>query len=141
MESTYDYIIIDTENDEGILTQNAIIVSDLVIGISEPGKDSFVALHCLRSFVDDLNHDFDEQTQVVCVANKIDTRENDSNELLEELSLLPEYLGYLPRRTILMNEKSIFSLRIDSKNKAVIDHVETLFDQIKAKVDQLEEVA
>ena len=71
LESKYDYIIIDTENDEGILTENAIIVSDLVVGIAEASKDSVVALSSLREFVNDLNHDFEGNTQLAFVANKI----------------------------------------------------------------------
>jgi len=140
LESKYDYIIIDTENDEGILTQNAIIVSDLVVGLAEPSKDSFIALNSLRDFVNDLNHDFDGNTQLAFVANKINLAERASKDLLEDLSEFPEYVGYLPRRTILADETPLFSRKLNSSQMAVKEQVSELFEKVLALLEHDEEV-
>ena len=108
LEKMYDYVLIDTENDEGILTQNALIVSDLVVGIAEAGKDSFLALLNLKNFVSELNEDFQTNAQVTFVANKIHLKENASLELLETLVGFSGYVGYLPHRTVLAEDKALF---------------------------------
>jgi chromosome partitioning protein len=131
----YDYILIDTENDEGVLTQNAIIVSDLVIGLAEASKDSVSALSSLRAFVNDLNADFEEDTQLAFVANKINHTETASKELLKALKRFPDYLGYIPRRTALADEYSIFSSQSELKNKELLSQVETVFQAVVAKVE------
>ena len=134
LESKYDYIIIDTENDEGILTKNAIIVSDLVVGIAEASKDSVVALSSLREFVNDLNHDFEGNTQLAFVANKINLTEAASKELLEVLKDYPEYSGYLPRRTILADERSIYDQQLTREQDKIKRQVSHVFAKILAKV-------
>lgn len=127
----YDYIIVDTENDEGILTQNAIIVSDLVVGVSEASKDSFLALMDLKKFVKDLNDDFDSETKLAFVANKINLSENASKDLLEELSNYSEYLGYLPRRTKIADDKPI----VDSQDNTLKAQVKNIFEQIEREAE------
>ncbi|CAK1228577.1 ParA family protein [Fructobacillus evanidus] len=122
----YDYLIIDTENDEGILTQNALIVSDLVIGVAEASKDSFVALLDLKQFVSELNQDFDVQAKLTFVANKINLSENASKELLEELHHYQEYRGYLPRRTKLADDAPI----IECHDQGLINQLTRVFEEV-----------
>ncbi|SJZ45105.1 AAA domain-containing protein [Pilibacter termitis] len=136
LQSKYDYILIDTENDEGILTQNAIITSDLVVGIAEPHKDNVTALANLRSFVNDLNADFDMNTQLVFVANKINRSKDNSKELLKSLSKFTEYAGYLPDRTLIADDVAIFNKKVVSKKNAQdVEHVSELFEVIRKKVE------
>ena len=131
----YDYIIIDTENDEGILTLNAIIVSDVVIGVAEASKDSFLGLISLRKFVNDLNNEFEGNTELLFVANKI-SHDNPSKELLEDLAEYPEYVGYMPQRTILKDNKSIFS-STNYRDKIVANQMAELFADLKLKFDEV----
>ncbi|CUW04836.1 ParA [Leuconostoc inhae] len=126
--ASYDYVIVDTENDEDILTLNALLVSDIVVGVGEPSKDSFLALLSLQHFVKVLNEEFKATAQLVMVGNKINLSENNSKELLEDLSNYPEYIGYMPERTALANETSVFSN--DSHNKLVRKQLTNLFDKL-----------
>lgn len=130
----YDYIIIDTENDEGILTINALIVSDMVIGIAEPSKDAVKALVALKRFVGELNDDFSAQARLYFMANRVNFSENASRDFLDSLQGRNDYLGYLPRRTVLGDDVAIF------KNvhtpKQLLEQVGALFLTIKTKLDQ-----
>ncbi|TYC47991.1 ParA family protein [Weissella muntiaci] len=135
LADNYDYIIIDTENDEGILTLNAIVVSDVVIGVAEASKDSFLGLVSLRKFVTDLNKEFEGNTQLLFVANKI-SNDNPSKDLIEDLSEYEEYAGYMPQRTILKDNKSIFSSK-NYRDKAVANQMAELFAGLKAKFDEV----
>ncbi|GAK31323.1 hypothetical protein WOSG25_090200 [Weissella oryzae SG25] len=135
LTKTYDYIIIDTENDEGLLTLNAIIVSDIVIGVAEASKDSFLSLISLRKFVTDLNVEFNGDTKLIFVANKI-SNDNPSKELIEDLSEYEEYAGYMPQRTVLKDDKSIFSSK-NYRDKVVAKQMAELFAGLKVKFDEV----
>jgi chromosome partitioning protein len=133
LEAKYDYIVIDTENDEGLLTINALIVSDFVIGVAEPSKDSFLALLNLRRFITVLNDEFNWHAKLLLVANKINLSENASLELLQDLSEDNDYIGYLPQRTLLKENQSIFMMAAHGKTIGVLHQVTTLFDQLVAR--------
>lgn len=132
LSNQYDYVVIDTENDEGILTINALIVSDVVLGISEPGKDAVKALAALKCFVTELNDDFSSEARLLFVANRINFSENTSRDFLTSLEQRPEYIGYLPRRTAIGDDVSIFDKPTVSKNllRQVIDLFDTILDQL-----------
>lgn len=130
----YDYLIIDTENDEGILTINALIVSDVIIGIAEPSKDAVKALVALKRFVGELNDDFSHQARLYFVANRLNFSENASRDFLDSLKGRDEYLGYLPRRTVLGDDVSLF--QNPNTPKQLKEQVDTLFLTIKTQLDQ-----
>lgn len=137
LSENYDYILIDTENDEGILTQNALIVSDIVLSIAMPGVDDFSAALNLSTFVNELNIDFDTHTQVLLMANRIDKRANRSKELIQTLERFDNYIGYLPQLDILYEKQSIYSSDAARKNKAGFETVDTFFQNLVIKIQEI----
>ncbi|MDR0200274.1 MAG: ParA family protein [Streptococcaceae bacterium] len=135
LEKDYDYMVIDTENDEGILTVNALLVSDVVLGIAEASKDSVTALARLREFVDDINHDFESDIHLYFIGNKINLSEKASNDLLTALNNFDGYLGYLPRRTLLADDVTIFNSD-NPKAAETVAQVTEVFDKIKEKLEE-----
>lgn len=134
LSANYDYIIIDTENDEAILTINALIVSDVVLGIAEPSKDAVEALIKLKYFVNDLNSDFDSETKLFYLGNRINFSENMSKDFIEALEKKEEYLGYIPRRTLIGDDVAVFNNpKVDKKLKK---ELESLFIKIKNELDK-----
>jgi hypothetical protein len=93
------------------------------------------ALARLKEFVRELNDDFDSHLQLWFVANKINFSEKASNDLLVTLEDYPEYMGYLPRRTSLANETSIFTLP-KVQDTATFKQVSELFLKIKLQLDK-----
>ena len=134
LSSSYDYIIIDTENDEAILTINALIVSDVVLGIAEPSKDAVEALIKLKYFVNDLNNDFDSNAKIFYLGNRINFSESSSKEFLQALEKKSEYLGYIPRRTIIAGDVTVFDN--PKADKLLIKELEILFSKIKEELDK-----
>ena len=78
--------------------------------------------------------DFEENTQLAFVANKINLTEAASKELLEVLKDYPEYSGYLPRRTILADERSIYDQQLTREQDKIKRQVSHVFAKILAKV-------
>lgn len=134
LSNQYDYIIIDTENDEGILTINALIASDVIVGIAEPSKDAVKALASLKRFVTDLNDEFSVSSRLLFMANRVNFSENASRDFLESLEGRTEYVGYLPRRTVIGDDVTIF----DNPNtpKQLLDQLTNLFDKILNQLNQ-----
>ncbi|SFL28903.1 ParA family protein [Lactococcus garvieae] len=136
LEKAYDYLVIDTENDEGILTTNALLVSDCVVGVAEPSKDSVEALPNLREFVNDLNHDFETEIKLAFVANKIDLSENSSKDLIKAMEENGDYMGYLPRRTFLLDNEVVAHMKPTSANKQDLENIFSVFEALKAQLDE-----
>lgn len=134
LSKKYDYIVIDTENDEAILTINALIVSDVIVGVAEPSKDAVEALIKLKYFVNDLNNDFESKAKLFFLGNRINFSENSSKDFIEALEKKEEYLGYIPRRTIIGDDISIFNN--PKADKRLIQEVEDLFLKIKNELDK-----
>ena len=134
LNNNYDYIIIDTENDEAILTINAIIVSDVVLGVAEPSKDAVEALIKLKYFVNDLNSDFDSDSKLLYLGNRINFSENMSKDFIEAVEKKEEYIGYIPRRTVIGDDVAVFNNpKVDKNLKS---ELETLFEKIKSELDK-----
>ncbi|MBB5887622.1 ParA family protein [Lactovum miscens] len=136
LESEYDYLVIDTENDEGILTVNALIATDMVLGIAEASKDSVTALGRLKKFVSEINQDFERNITLKFVANKINFAETASKDLLDALESYPEYLGYLPRRTVLANDVALVNQPFNKVDDETYAIVIGLFETIKQELDK-----
>lgn len=134
LSEKYDYIVIDTENDEGILTINALIVSDIVVGIAEPSKDAVKALATLKYFVNDLNNDFEADARVFYIANRVNFSEKSSEELLNVLSTKEEYVGYIPRRTVIADDISVFENQKITKD--LKEHLIELFEKIRNELEE-----
>lgn len=134
LSNKYDYIVIDTENDEGILTQNALIVSDLIVAIAEPSKDAVSALIKLKYFVNDLSNDFKINPRLIYLGNRINFNENSSKDFIKALELKQEYLGYIPRRTVIGDDLSIYDNPKVDKNLLV--EVNNLFEKLKNELDK-----
>lgn len=140
LSKQYDYLLIDTENDEGILTINALIVSDLIVGIAEPSRDAVLALNQLRSLVNELKEDFHIHPWLFFLANRVNFSENASKEMLEAMQNQSEYLGYIPRRALLSHDETAFrqikkNQKLFYQQRELINELTILFSQIKQKLD------
>lgn len=149
LASRYDYIVIDTENDEGILTENSLIVSDVVVGITDTSMDGYEALLELRELVNDLNRDFDNEAEVLFIAGGISPgnhpkdQEKSTRELLEVLEPEKEYIGSFKRKTAMATTETMFeqaknSPRFASEHKEYISNLEKLFISVKEVLDNAE---
>lgn len=134
LSKNYDYIVVDTENDEGVLTINALIVSDVVLAPAEPSKDAVEGLIKLKYLVSELNNDFDLNTKLFYLGNRINFSENSSKHFIEALEKKDEYIGYIPRRTIIGDDISVFNN--PKADKELIKLLENLFSNIKIELDK-----
>ena len=145
----YDIIIIDTHPDFGIITKNAIAVSDVTLTPVAPGKDfsaegkANLELRLEAYRKEEIMRPSREsliQAESYFILNKISKSKKKSKELLEELKDDPSVLGQIP-------EKELFNQ--DTKDLTIIDMMEdpkmfkehrSFFVQLKKTLSSIFEV-
>ncbi|GET79742.1 ParA family protein [Streptococcus dysgalactiae] len=79
LDSQFDVVIIDTHNDESLLTANLIAVSDMVVGVTDPSTNGYRAWLGLKTFIEKIQSEAIEvvsrqsyvKTKPYLLANKI----------------------------------------------------------------------
>lgn len=155
MVGGYDYMIIDTHNDDSLLTSNFLAVSDIVLCVSEPSRNGYRAWIELKDTIDRLKKEIiDLMTNVSLVyttpfliANRVDHIGNSSKDFLEVVQEEPNYLGMIQKKELLakslLEDMSVFEQQDNMtekqkyKHEAFYTHITTLFDKIIKTVDEI----
>lgn len=151
LNSKYDYIFIDTHNDEGLLAQNAWVASDLVVGVSDPSSDGFAALLKLGTSIERLRSELIEirsgqsylEAKYYFIGNKIKHNTNSSKEFLQIISNHEKYLGFIPDKELVnisnLEKTPLVALAEDPSlyrdHKKFFDQVKEVFGTILEKLD------
>lgn len=150
----YDYVVIDTRNDSNIITNNMLVVSDLVLGVTDPSADGYEALINLQEHVRWLKDElFNLETgqsyvnaRVVFLGNKIAHNTSVSNNFKQVITEDPTFIGYLQERTA-FEEASLQRISLldlfdqekyqQSKYKEFKSQTYRLLERIKKCVDSI----
>lgn len=157
----YDYIVIDTHNDDSIITKNMLLASDLVLGLAIPDEFAPKGITDLLNFsqalrneinlVDD-NGDPYMTDNIWFVGNRV-TRKVAGKQFAKMINGDPEngiephplFLGYFHEReifnTAMLEHKTIFDIADRSLYQSdsfiqFFEDTKQLLDKIKDKLDQ-----
>ena len=144
LENKYDYVLIDTHNDESVLTRNFLVVADIVLGVSEPSRTGYRAWFKLQNTIASLKNKFSFMVaKPYIIANKVKFVANNlptsSRIFLESVENDDNYLGLIPDKELiassLLKNQGIFSLKeqdlkLAEKNKKFYQNIETIFEKI-----------
>lgn len=118
LEGKYDYILIDTHNDLGIFTDNAIAVSDYVLSIADIDEDAIEKLQTeethieklKKAFVNPMTNKSFVTAQLLKVGNKVQSNTRDSHMFKKAFEVMqendPTFLGYFEFRTLFAQAKT-----------------------------------
>lgn len=144
----YDYMIIDTHNDNSLITYNFLAVADIILGVSEPSRNGFRAWYELQETISDLKEAvIDPVTrksyisgEPYLIANKINHIGNSSKQFLETVEKEERYLGIIQKKELiaksLLQNNSVFEMRKEMtkreqvQHKTFYDNIENLFTEI-----------
>lgn len=110
LEQMYDYILIDTHNDHSMITDNALVLSDIVIAPVDVDKDSMEKLASeeqhlayLKKIVrEPLSNQSYMNARIVKIGNKVghigEANHTFKRVLLQAMEADPSILGYFPFR-------------------------------------------
>ena len=136
--------LIDTHNDESVLTLNCLVVADIVLGVSEPSRNGYRAWFKLQNTIASLKNKFDFMVaEPYIIANKVKFVANNmptsSRIFLESVENDDNFLGLIPDKELiassLLTNQGIFSLKeqdpkLAEKNKKFYQNIETIFEKI-----------
>lgn len=151
----FDYVIIDTHPEFGLLTKNMIAVSDYVLVPIEPSEYGFQQS---RNQFEMRMHQFQEdsrdprtgevgvEAQVFYIANRIKHNTSNSRTFTEVISQMPEVIAQIPERE-LMNSSTLFKTPVVDMTEDFIkkhgnhfkEQLFTEFEKMKQKIDGNEE--
>lgn len=148
--SKYDYILIDSHPDFGIVTQNMIAISDCLISPVEPSAYSFNAKNLLElrfnqlkqglidPHVKDTKHRSYIKAKLYYVGNRIRPQYESSQKFIEQMQQDPQTIGYIDENELL-NQTTLFNKPLFSKvpktmkkeDRQFVKNVEHVFKEFR----------
>ena len=111
LDKEYDFIVIDTHNDESKVTCNFLVGSHLVVNVVSPDGDSFKAIHALSDLVENTlkpntipfrSKESITDLDIAILPNLIPFNGNQmqkiAREFIEEVEELDGYVGLVPHK-------------------------------------------
>lgn len=103
----YDYVVIDTRNDSNIVTNNLLVASDLVLGVTDLSSDGYEALMNLAQHMEYLEAELVDimtgQSYVTAtvkfIGNKVAHNTNVATQFKEMMAEDEQFIGYFQYRT------------------------------------------
>lgn len=132
----YDYVLIDCHPDFSIITQNAIITSDLVFSPSEPSRYSLNAKSVITERFKQLKQNLVEpkaingkrqsyvKAELYFIGNRINAENESSQKFLEIMQQDQKTIAYIPENDLL-NESTLFAKPVFAMKK--LDDEQTAF--------------
>lgn len=124
----YDYVLIDCHPDFSIITQNAIITSDLVFSPSEPSRYSLNAKSVITERFKQLKQNLVEpkavngkrqsyvKADLYFIGNRINDENESSQKFLEIMKQDKNTIAYIPENDLL-NESTLFATPVFAMKK------------------------
>lgn len=150
LEDVYDYVVIDTHNDESIITKSMLLAADMVLGVVIPDSFSNTGYKNLQKLVADLQDDLDlvddndeplMTDNLYFIINRVAFNKNSSRELVAFVNDVsnPQYLGYFQDREIfnhaILENKTVIELA--DRKKYDDESFAKFFENTKKTLDNI----
>lgn len=146
----YDYILIDCHPDFGIITKNAIAVSDYVVSLIEPSEFGFENRNIFpekfnlwkndRSNIDRRTKKTLIKAKMIFLANMIRHNTTSSNDLLNAIQDDDLVISIIPHKEIInkttLLKKPLNEYDDETVEKLNLDFIFKEFDNLKAYIDK-----
>ncbi|OJF96195.1 ParA family protein [Alkalibacterium sp. 20] len=150
----YDYMIIDTHNDDSLVTSNFLAVADIVLGVSEPSRNGLRAWLELEDTINYLKSELIElktretyvNAEPYLLGNRVDHIGNSSKDFLEVAEKQNNFIGIIQKKEMLakslIDDISIFerenkmSVKEKEKHESFFNNISSVFDTILEKADR-----
>lgn len=146
LQEQFDVILIDTHNDESLVTANCIAVSDIVLGVTDASTNGFRAWLSLKRFVDFIKNEAIEvitkksyvSAKPYLIGNKIEYYGHNvtdtCKQFLEVVQEDPAYLGSIQKKELmaksLVINQGVFTQRNHMTEKQKQEH-QKFYDNIE----------
>lgn len=157
LDRDFDYLLIDTHNDESLVTANFIAVADIVLGVTDASTNGFRAWLALQRFVEKIKSEAIDvisrksyvQAQPYLIGNKIEYFGNNVSDtckqFLDVVNQDPAFLGAVQKkelmaRSLVVNQsvfeqKNLMSAKEKEQHSKFYGNIEYVYENILQKLN------
>ena len=153
LDKEYDFIVIDTHNDESKVTGNLLVGSHVVVNVVSPDMDSFTAIYSLLDLVEKIlkpntipfrSKESITDLDIAILPNIVPFNANQmqivARKFIKEVETLDGYIGLVPEKVEIRKSKLIgenifayYQKSSEEEKSSMINFVENL-KEIYAKI-------
>lgn len=148
LNENFDYIIIDTHNDESLITQDFYVASDMIIAVANPAGNSVRAYFQLKNLIKNMEEEYYNtetgeslvDAKIYLLGNNVNHIGSTSRTFNEEIQHIDDLIGVIPKKELLDSSLNInediftqyekMSNTEKHRNQTFYDNINQTFDRI-----------
>lgn len=148
LNENFDYIIIDTHNDESLVTQDFYVASDMILAIANPAGNSVRAYFQLINLLNEMEDEYYNtetgeslvEAKIYLIGNNVSHIGSTSRTFNEEIQDIDDLIGVIPKKEVLDSSLNInediftqydkMSNAEKHRNQAFYDNINQIFEKI-----------
>ena len=148
LNENFDYIIIDTHNDESLITQDFYVASDIIIAVANPAGNSVRAYFQLKNLIKNMEEEYYNtetgeslvEAKIYLLGNNVNHIGSTSRTFNEEIQHIDDLIGVIPKKELLDSSLNInediftqydkMSNAEKHRNQAFYDNINQAFEKI-----------
>lgn len=142
--SEYDYIIIDTNPSMSVINQNAFVVADEILLVTEPASNSYTGIEVFSTLWAKIAEAIGMENNIKgIIVNRVEIREKTSKDFIDFVKSADSSINqivfdtYIPKNVSIKDANELGNIPInmhDKKSSGYIAYAELLDEMIKREV-------
>lgn len=152
LNENFDYIIIDTHNDESLITQDFYVASDMIIAVANPAGNSVRAYFQLKNLIKNMEEEYYNtetgeslvDAKVYLLGNNVNHIGSTSRTFNEEIQHIDDLIGVIPKKELLdssLNINEDIFTQYEKMSNAEKHRNQTFYDNINQTFDRIIDLA
>lgn len=148
LNENFDYIIIDTHNDESLITQDFYVASDTIIAVANPAGNSVRAYFQLKNLIKNMEEEYYNtetgeslvEAKIYLLGNNINHIGSTSRTFNEEIQHIDDLIGVIPKKELLdssLNINEDIFTQYDKMSNAEKHRNQTFYDNINQTFEKI----
>lgn len=148
LNENFDYIIIDTHNDESLITQDFYVASDMIIAVANPAGNSVRAYFQLKNLIKNMEEEYYNtetgeslvDAKVYLLGNNVNHIGSTSRTFNEEIQHIDDLIGVIPKKELLdssLNINEDIFTQYEKMSNAEKHRNQTFYDNINQTFDRI----
>lgn len=152
LNENFDYIIIDTHNDESLITQDFYVASDMIIAVANPAGNSVRAYFQLKNLIKNMEEEYYNtetgeslvDAKIYLLGNNVNHIGSTSRTFNEEIQHIDDLIGVIPKKELLdssLNINEDIFTQYEKMSNAEKHRNQTFYDNINQTFDRIIDLA
>lgn len=148
LNENFDYIIIDTHNDESLITQDFYVASDIIIAVANPAGNSVRAYFQLKNLIKNMEEEYYNtetgeslvEAKIYLLGNNVNHIGSTSRTFNEEIQHIDDLIGVIPKKELLdssLNINEDIFTQYDKMSNAEKHRNQVFYDNINQTFEKI----